>query len=374
MKNEIWFLLNRLYPCDSGGVELFHYYFLRYLSQSQKICVLTNCKKFKEFESENLKVIVYPGKVFGKASFSAFVYHTYHLFLNRKRIGLVYTPYDSKSWYAPYHLILLKIIASIPYILRISGGEMFPTKPFYLHQKLFDFSDGRITVARPMKEEYEFRHKKNIKLIPSMLPFIESSRNKNHIRDELGIDHNSLVLLFVGTIKNIKGPDILLNSFMSLGLDYIKKNNLRLFFAGKGPMTDQLKKEISGTGFEGYIVFGGHIQHEKICDLYNAADIFVIPSLKEARPLSLSEALFNGMPIIGSDIKAIKNIINHKANGMLFKQGSCENLAEQIKILVENESIRIKLGQTAKANYKSQYGYDEMLKEYLKYFKTIIRK
>ena len=372
MDKHFFLLAGRLYPCDSGGVELFHHYFLQRISKFRKTYVITNCNKFRKFESEKLKVIVYPKKLFGKLSISSFFNHTIQIFKNRKNIGLIYTPYDSKSWYAPYHLILFKKFFSIPYVLRISGGKMHPAFPFFLHQKLFDYASGVITVSTPMQKEYKGRHDKPIRMIPSMLPFKESSESRSSAKRRIGIFENEKVILFVGTIKDIKGPDLLLEAFRRLGSQYIEKHRLNLVFAGDGPLRAKLEKSIESFKYKTSIHFLGHVPHVEMCDIYRAADLFVIPSLMEARPLSLSEALFNGLPTIGSDIDTIKNIIVPRTNGLLFYKGDCDDLAQKIKELFENPKFRSSLGSTAKEKYALSYTYEDMLHGYIQYFESIM--
>jgi len=245
---------------------------------------------------------------------------------------------------------------------------MHPERPAFLHKMLFRFSIGRITVSTPMKEEYERRHKRDIKLIPSMLPFKESEKSKSNVRTSFGIKNDRIVLLFVGTVKDIKGPDLLFDAFFSLGTDYIENNRLHLVYAGDGPMLKEIRAIVNEKGLKKHVTFLGHVQHRNICDVYRAADIFIIPSLMEARPLSLSEALFNGLPVIGSDIPTIKNIIKSGNNGLLFKTGSPDHLAKTIIKMVTDCKSRLLFGRNAKKYYRANFSYKSMVDKYYNYF------
>ena len=152
---KILFINPRLYPCDQGGVELFHYYFIKAVSEHFEVLVLTNCKEFEN--CKNIEVLHYPQRLCGKATFSALFYHLFFVMKHRSEIGLINIPYESKTRLAPYHLVLIRKIFKIPYILRVSSGKMHTAFPFFLHQKLFDYSAGIVTVSSPMKKEYQNR-------------------------------------------------------------------------------------------------------------------------------------------------------------------------------------------------------------------------
>ena len=78
------------------------------------------------------------------------------------------------------------------------------------------------------------------------------------------------------------------------------------------------------------IVYTGNISNvDVLADYFNAADIFVTPSLAENSPLVVIESLCCGTPVVGSNVGGIPDLI-HEGNGLLFETGNIKQLSEAI--------------------------------------------
>jgi glycosyltransferase involved in cell wall biosynthesis len=365
VKKTILFLLPELYPCVTGGIEIFHYYFVKKLSQFYNIIVSTRCSEYLP-DADNIKVFPFSYFKFSN-TLSKYVNNISILLSRRSEIELVHVPYSSKNVFQDYYLILLKKM-QVPYILRIHGGGMHPSRPFFLHDQLFRNAAGIIAVNDVLKEEYERRHGRTIEVVPSMLPFLTPKESGEELRRQYGLPQDAFTLAFVGTLKEIKGPGILSRAFRSLGEDYVSTRKMYLVFAGGGECLPLLKSEVQGTFWERHILFLGQIPYEKVCTVYAIADLFVIPSLFEARPLTLSEALYNGVPAIASDIPSISSMVSHGHNGLLFRAGESEDMASTIRMAVERPELRQTLGAQARADFRNRYGYEEMVASYVTFY------
>jgi glycosyltransferase involved in cell wall biosynthesis len=317
---------------------------------------------------KNINVISYPHKLYNKVSLSNYYYHSKLIYKNRYDIDLVHCLYDSETVFQPYHISLIYCLLKIPYILRISGGQMYPARPHFMHQWLFNNAAGIVTVSTPMRQEYEKRHDKPITMIPSMLPFHKSNEEPDVLKRKYNLSPYEFVVLFIGRLVELKGTHILIQAFANLGVDYINKHKLRLVIAGDGPFKEELQKKSLENKLNEKITFLGWIPHEQVHELYKLAQIFVIPSYKEARPLTLTEAFFNGIPSIGSNIPTISNIIQDNYSGLLFKPGDPVDLSIKLRQLIENSSLRFQFGVEAVQQYKKMYRYETMLDDYLKFY------
>lgn len=72
---------------------------------------------------------------------------------------------------------------------------------------------------------------------------------------------------------------------------------------------------------------------------YNAADLFICPSIQENLPNTALEALACGIPVIGFNVGGLSEIINHKVNGYLSKTENFEDLANGILWFIENNNF-----------------------------------
>jgi len=368
----IAFLIHRLYPYFPGGVELFHYFFIKEISK--KFPCLVFSFKDVNFNSDNVKVLTINPFKFKKVTLSTLYYHFKYLIQYRKKIQLIHIPYTSKHVFQCYHIIFFSKIFNIPYLLRIHGGGMYPCRPFWLHKLYFKNAAAVIAVSKTLKNEYEKRFGIFIKYIPSYLPFFKSELDKNSLRKKYGFLNNDTILLFVGALKKIKGPDILIKALHILGKETIKKHSLKLLLLGDGEMSSFLKEMVDKYDLSFCVKFLGHIPYEKIHEFYQIADIYVIPSLVEARPLALSEALYNGLPVIASNISTLRELIKEGENGLLFSPGSSEELSEKIFVLLKNSSLRESFTRYNKEIYGQRDYFREMVNEYIDLYLSLMEK
>jgi glycosyltransferase involved in cell wall biosynthesis len=194
--------------------------------------------------------------------------------------------------------------------------------------------------------------------------FLNSSRiSKENVKKikKLYKIKNERIILFVGNMLEVKGPDVLLNAFKLLK----EKGNLKLVFVGHGPFLEELKKITSRLKLGKYVIFTGWIPNEDLKALYDLSDIVVIPSVfPETFSLIFLEAFSSRKVVIASDIGALSyNIVDEK-NGFLVKPNDPKELAKKISYVLKNfeklESIR----KRAYNETKSKYNPSTILNEY----------
>jgi len=358
----ILFLTSCLYPCYTGGIELFHYYFIREISRNYPCYVLSQCAR--GLDEKNVRVFDISGP-FGRGQTLFTVWHHLKLLLRlRRKIGLIHIPYSSKALFQFYHVMLLARLLRIPYVLRIHGGGMHPGRPDFAHAAYFRHAAGIIAVSEPVREEYQRRYSQPIQLMPSYLPFLDSPDSRDTLRERYDVTRDALVVLFLGSVKQIKGPDILLDALQQLGSDWLQQQRVLVLYAGGGDLLDVLRQRVRKDGIQSLVRLEGNVPYENVHHYYRMADLFVIPSLMEARPLALAEALYNGLPAIGTDIPTIANTIEHGRNGLVFKMGDAGELASAIRRLVEDKPFMAACVQECMKRRDSFNHFDDMVNDY----------
>ncbi|MEM2507351.1 MAG: glycosyltransferase family 4 protein [Nitrososphaeria archaeon] len=130
--------------------------------------------------------------------------------------------------------------------------------------------------------------------------------DKKRAREKVGLEEDLQYLIFVGRLSKSKGLKYLLVGFK----DALKENvNLRLILLGDGPYKDELKVMCRTLGITEYVLFLGWKLQDELPIYYNAADIFVFPSLQEAWAIAPLEALACGIPIITTPVGCIPLLI-----------------------------------------------------------------
>lgn len=369
---RILFISTHLYPCKLGGVELFHYHLIHALGKHHRIWVITACET--DFSQENIHVMKINPKKLGSQKLSLIYEHTRNIIKVRKKIDVVHVPYMSRSWLYGCYLPVLKRLLRIKYVLSLHGGAMLPWRPRLPHKILFQNAAAIVAVSKALKEEYEKRSGREIEVIPPLLPFRKSAKKKSQLKEKYGFKEEEKVILCLESIKKIKGSDILLDAFLHFGEKFIERNKLRLLYVGDGVMRRELEAKVRKAQFEKHVKFFGNVVHEKIPEIFRLADVFVIPSLFEGTSISLLEAMFNGLPIIGSHIEGIANLISDEETGLLFEKNNSQSLSAKIKKLFDDDALMSELGRRAREYYQESFVFENTVKEQLKIYEQALEK
>ncbi|MBL7113822.1 MAG: glycosyltransferase family 4 protein [Bacteroidales bacterium] len=157
-----------------------------------------------------------------------------------------------------------------------------------------------------------------------------TSGEKRHVRERIGIGHDSKVIMFSGRLVAIKCPDLLIKAFFIVKREFPK---MELLVVGYGPEEQKLKKM---AGVNSGIHFLGHQGIDEIPKLYGISDILVLPSISEPWGLVVNEAMACGCAIIVSDkCGCAKDLI--QGNGIIVESGSLDSLIEALKEVLSSE-------------------------------------
>jgi glycosyltransferase involved in cell wall biosynthesis len=157
------------------------------------------------------------------------------------------------------------------------------------------------------------------------------------------------VVLFVGRLEHVKGPDVLLNAFSRISGDSV------LVFVGAGGMQAPLQKRTDVLGLNDRVVFAGYQTPEDALTWYSVADVLVLPSVTERRVreawgLVVNEAMNQGIPVVASTAvgAAAGGLVQPGRNGAVVPEGNIEALAIEVKRLLCNPDLRSRLGVGAR--------------------------
>lgn len=181
---------------------------------------------------------------------------------------------------------------------------------------------------------------------------------------------NNPIILFMGRLNLIKGPDILLEAFI-LANPYI--NNYQLVFAGPdGGMLSDLKQRSKEAGISSKVHFIGYLDGHDKSTAYHVADLLVVPSRQEAMSIVALEAMVCGTPVLLTNqcgFDEVKSVSDHlevpvDANKMAKKMVSLLTDKEMLK------GIAISLRNFAVQNYT----WEQVVPQFLNLYRTIIKK
>lgn len=165
---------------------------------------------------------------------------------------------------------------------------------------------------------------------------------------------------FIGRVTRPKGVHVLIEAFNKLSIDNIE---LRIH----GDTSDQQYfAKLQNLIKEKNIHFFGRFEPKQIYQLLSEIDVLIIPSICcENMPLAVLEALSSKIPVIGSNIGGIAEVIKHGENGLLFQVGDVDDLAEKMKLILE-DSFLVNLRKNIKPIKTMEENASELESIYLK--------
>jgi glycosyltransferase involved in cell wall biosynthesis len=178
------------------------------------------------------------------------------------------------------------------------------------------------------------------------------SQQAEIFRKKFGLE-KSLVLMYSGSHFGIKGASVLIQAFKNLAAE---NNQLKLIITGDLDhcQGDQNLKQIVGKlNLEGKLILTGYLPESEIVPAMSAADILIEPKTDHvanmaAFPQKLAEYLSVGKPIVASAIGDIPQYLHSGENALLCRPGDPQSLAETIRTLMKNPSLRQELSKKAR--------------------------
>lgn len=148
-------------------------------------------------------------------------------------------------------------------------------------------------------------------------------------------------ILSVGTLEPRKNLKNLIFAYSMLSKD-LRKSYPLVVVGKQGWGEDDLGRLIEGTGLKEDIHFTGYISDEELVNFYNAAALFVYPSLYEGFGLPILEAMSCGTPVISSNLSSIPEVTGDAA--FLIDPLKPKEIADAMKSLLLNRSLRESMG------------------------------
>lgn len=151
------------------------------------------------------------------------------------------------------------------------------------------------------------------------------------------------------------------------------KSSAEFLLIGDGPLKAKTIEMLNRCGLNKRTVFPGKVPHEKIYDLISRLSVFVLPSVKEGMPMALLEVMASGKPVVCSDIPGISDVVTHGQNGLLIPPRNSEALANAVLTLLDDETLRRRLGQNARRLMAEKYSWNIVISNMEKVYNEAIK-
>ena len=180
-----------------------------------------------------------------------------------------------------------------------------------------------------------------LKILPRGLDteLFHPARHDSVFFEKFGARNGEVRLIYVGRISREKDLDVLAAAYRRLRKEGLP---VQLFVVGHGPYSDALAKSLPEAFFTGYL------RGTELATAYASAHIFVFPSTTDTFGNVILEAQASGLPVVVSDSGGPKELVEHKANGLITKSHDIEDFARAIRALVTDVALRERMAKSAR--------------------------
>lgn len=195
-----------------------------------------------------------------------------------------------------------------------------------------------------------------------------SPERRLRVRESLGLAADAEVVLHVGRHEFQKGHEHLLRAASLLAPH---RPNLRVLAAGRrgntSPLLDRLHEDL---GLGETVRFLG--SRPDVADLLAAADVFAFPSLYEGLGGSVIEAMALGLPVVASDLPALREVVEDGRNAVLVPSANPEALAEAIEQLLDDQECAHRYGVRSREIFLERFTIDTSAQALAELYRRVV--
>lgn len=224
--------------------------------------------------------------------------------------------------------------------------------------------DALVVLSERERQVYayrDFRRADKIHVIPNGLKVsLYEKPDKLISRLKWCIPDNRMVVLFVGQLLSYKGLEYLFKSIEGLDLTLIVKSHYSPDiekYRAMAPMNTVFIQEI--------------LSQKELTDLYYSCDIYCQPSLAEALPTVITEAMMCARPIIATTVGGIPEQLPEKC-GYLVDPENIDQLRDGLKFLADKPDFRKYIGENARAHALKTYTQNQMVEKHIELYEGLL--
>jgi len=139
-----------------------------------------------------------------------------------------------------------------------------------------------------------------------------------------------------------------------------------LWVVGGGDDVERLRARARESGVDEAVRFLGRVPDSELSALYRRASLFVMPSRQEGFGLVYAEAMWHGLPCIGSTADAAGRVIDAGETGLLVPYGDVRAIAETVTALIGDSDRARRMGEAGRCQALRQFSYDRFRSDLLR--------
>ncbi len=173
------------------------------------------------------------------------------------------------------------------------------------------------------------------------------------------------IVLFAGRITIQKGPDYFIKAAKIVSRFYPK---VMFVVAGAGDMENTMIEEAARLGITDKVLFTGFLRGRELMQIYQMADLFVMPSVSEPFGITALEAVINKTPVLISKQSGVKEVLSH---ALVVDFWDTEEMANKILAVLNYDSLKLSLGENGYHQARS-INWDKAANNLLQVYRSVL--
>jgi len=187
-----------------------------------------------------------------------------------------------------------------------------------------------------------------------------------NFKSTLGWSENDLVVLLARRLVEKNGVNVFANAATQ-----VNNPKAKFLFAGDGPERAKVEKILKDGGVAENYYLLGNVPNDKMIDIYQSADISVLPSFMEATSITGLESMSCGLPLIGTRVGGIPFLINDQETGLLVNPGNANEISSAINRLIENPDIRNEYGRNGRKRAEQMFSWMKIAEQTIQVYRSV---
>jgi glycosyltransferase involved in cell wall biosynthesis len=225
-----------------------------------------------------------------------------------------------------------------------------------------------ITVSGNNKHYLEANHgipASKIRVVQIGIPD-ESAVEPAGIREHLQVPRDSFLLLIAAALEERKGHETAFRALASL------PKSVHLLVVGTGSRAGDIRECARDAGVVDRAHFLGH--RDDVPALMRDADLLILPSLLEATPYVIIEAMAARLPVVASNIYGIPELLEEGGTGLLAEPGDDVAFAGHIERLMANADLRANMGVAGRKRFEERFTLSESVSKTVAVYEELLGK
>jgi glycosyltransferase involved in cell wall biosynthesis len=178
-------------------------------------------------------------------------------------------------------------------------------------------------------------------------------------------------ILYVGEIQQRKGLIYLVEALARLRDSFPDSLVLRVIGPSKDSYKQAVEQRATELKVDRQIEWLGTQREQVVAEVLARSDLLALPSFWENMPMSIGEALAAGVPVVSTSVAGIPDWVDHGKTGLLVKPGDPVELADAIRVLLQDSALRHSMGTAGRARALAAYAPRVVAKKTLEVYETI---